>query len=64
MTSEGGSGEGGGVESSERRQSLFPMQMLPSNYINDVVRRVLRGVCLSAPLKDQQDALNNLIASK
>lgn len=53
---------GGG--SSERRQSLFPMQMLASNYINDVVRRVLRLVCLSARLKDQQDALNNIIAGK
>lgn len=52
---------GGGLE---RRESLFLMQMLPSNYINDVVRCVLRVVCLAGSLKDQQDALNNIIASK
>lgn len=46
----------------ERRESLFPMQMLPSNYINDVVRCVPRAVCLAGSLKDQRDALNNIIA--
>lgn len=46
VTSEGGGCRwvGGGLE---RRQSLFPIQMLPSNYINDVVRCVLRVVCLA-----------------
>lgn len=38
------------------------MQMLPSNYINDVVRCVPRAVCLAGSLKDQRDALNNIIA--
>lgn len=55
------SGVGGGVNL-ERRESLFPMQMLPSNYINDVVRCVPRAVCLAGSLKDQRDALNNIIA--
>lgn len=48
----------------ERREKLFPMQMLPSNYINDVVRWVQGAVCLAGSLKDQWDALNNIIASQ
>lgn len=44
---------------SECRESLFPMQMLLSNYIDDVVRRVPRAVGLAGPLKNRHNALNS-----